>query len=214
MEYGGLVSDRVRERMVARLREDGIRDEVVLSAMSQVERHRFISDSLFPRAYDNVSLPIGEGQTISQPFIVARMLELLRNGKKLEQVLEIGTGCGYQAALLSLLATRVYSVERLISLFNRARRNLRAARAGAVYLRHGDGFDFTGLDLSFDGIVMAAATHHVPPTLLEHLNLGARLVYPHSDGQRQWLRVIERNPTGFAGTDLEDVLFVPLLRGT
>ena len=209
----GMTSQRTRSRMVERLREQGIRDEVVLAAMNSVPRHIFVDEALASRAYDDVSLPIGYGQTISNPKIVARMLELLNSGGKLDKVLEIGTGCGYQAAVLSSIAKEVYSVERIAPLLAKARSSLKELRINNVRLRHADGSQGSREGGPFDGIVMAAAATHVPKALLDQLAIGGRMVLPLG-GQEQRLCVIERDARGFSETVMDEVKFVPLLPGT
>jgi protein-L-isoaspartate(D-aspartate) O-methyltransferase len=208
----GMTSQRTRERMVARLREQGIKDEVVLSAMNTIPRHIFVDEAIASRAYEDVALPIGFGQTISQPYIVARMSEILRSGTPLERVLEIGTGCGYQTAVLSRLAQEVYSVERLAPLLMRARGLLRELRLRNVKLKHADGSLGLPEAAPFDGIMVTAGATHVPPDLLHQLAVGGRLVIPvGTDGQV--LTLIERLPTEYRQTQLEAVRFVPLLAG-
>src|SRR5437867_5551706 len=162
----GMTSTRTRTRMVERLREQGIKDEAVLAAMAAVPRHIFVEDALAIRAYDDSPLPIGAGQTISQPYVVARMTELLRAGAPLRRVLEIGTGCGYQTAILAQIAEEVYTVERIGSLVAKARRNLRALKANSVRIKHGDGSADLGEDLEVDGIMVTAAATQVPTSLL------------------------------------------------
>ena len=174
----GMTSDRTRARMVERLRTDGIRDEVVLSAMNAVPRHIFVDEALAIRAYDDAPLPIGQGQTISQPWVVARMTELARNGRALDAVLEVGTGCGYQTAVLAHLAATVYTVERIGALVAKARRNLQALKIKNVRLKHGDGSADLGEELAVDAIVVTAAATHVPTALLRHLKPGGRMVLP------------------------------------
>ncbi|PKO52688.1 MAG: protein-L-isoaspartate O-methyltransferase, partial [Betaproteobacteria bacterium HGW-Betaproteobacteria-20] len=173
-----MTSLRTRERMLVRLREQGLKDEVVLSAISAIPRHIFVDEALSIRAYEDVALPIGFGQTISQPYIVARMSEILRNGKPLQKVLEIGTGCGYQTAVLSKLAKEVYSVERIRPLVMKARGHLRELKCINVKLGHADGA--LGLpDLApFDSIIVTAAASHIPQDLLDQLAIGGRLVIP------------------------------------
>jgi protein-L-isoaspartate(D-aspartate) O-methyltransferase len=209
----GMTSQRTRSRMVERLREQGIRDEEVLAAMNSVPRHIFVDEALASRAYDDVSLPIGFGQTISNPKIVARMLELLNSGGKLSKVLEIGTGCGYQAAVLSKVAKEVYSVERIAPLLSKARNSLKELRIHNVKLRHADGNLGMKDGAPFDGIVMAAAATHVPKALLDQLAIGGRMVLPLG-GQEQRLCLIERDSRGFSETIMDEVKFVPLLPGT
>jgi len=208
----GMTSPRTRARMVERLRAEGIEDEVVLAAMNSVPRHIFVDEALGTRAYDDVSLPIGFGQTISRPYIVARMIEIVRAGKPLDRVLEIGTGCGYQAAVLAQLAREVYSVERVQPLYERARGCLEELQADNVTLRYADGGMGIPEAAPFDGIVMAAAATHVPPALLEQLTVGGRMVLPLGT-QEQVLCLYERDAQGIRETRLEPVKFVPLLMG-
>jgi protein-L-isoaspartate(D-aspartate) O-methyltransferase len=209
----GMTSQRTRERMVSRLREQGIRDEVVLGAMNAIPRHIFVDEALSIRAYEDVSLPIGYGQTISQPYIVARMTEILRSGNPLGKVLEIGTGCGYQTAVLSKVAQEVYSVERISPLLMKARSNLRELRARNVKVKHADGH-FGISDLApFDGIIVTAGATHIPDELLQQLAMGGRMVIPVGT-QEQTLVLVERLPEEFRQTKLEAVKFVPLLGGT
>lgn len=209
----GMTSLRTRERMLVRLREQGIKDEVVLSAISAIPRHIFVDEALSIRAYEDVSLPIGFSQTISQPYIVARMSEILRNGKPLQKVLEIGTGCGYQTAVLSKLAKEVYSVERIRPLVMKARGHLRELQCINVKLGHSDGS--MGLpDLApFDGIMVTAAASHIPQDLLDQLAIGGRLVIPVGT-EEQVLTLVERKTEkDYRHTKLEPVKFVPLLGG-
>jgi protein-L-isoaspartate(D-aspartate) O-methyltransferase len=208
----GMTSQRTRLRMVERLRDQGIRDEIVLGALSDIPRHIFIDEALAHRAYEDIALPIGFGQTISQPWVVARMLELARSGHALGKVLEVGTGCGYQAALLARLAQEVYSVERISALLMRARVNLRELRIVNIRLKHADGHHGLKDAGPFDAIVMAAAASHVPEGLREQLAPGGRLVLPVGT-RKQNLTLVERTPDGFAQTTLEPVRFVPLLPG-
>ena len=208
----GMTSQRTRGRMIERLRSEGIQDEVVLAAMNAVPRHIFVDEALGTRAYDDVSLPIGFGQTISRPYIVARMIEIVRAGKPLERVLEIGTGCGYQAAVLAQLARQVYSVERVQPLYERARGCLAELQADNVILRYADGGMGIPEAAPFDGIVMAAAATHVPTALLEQLAVGGRMVLPLGT-QEQVLCLYERDAQGIRETCLEPVKFVPLLMG-
>jgi len=214
----GMTSDRTRSRMIERLRNDGIRDEVVLSAMNAVPRHIFVDEALAIRAYDDVPLPIGNGQTISQPWVVARMSELARNGRALDTVLEIGTGCGYQTAVLAHLATTVYTVERIAALVNKARRNLTSLKLRNVRLKHGDGSADLGEPLEVDAIVVTAGATHVPTPLLKYLKPGGRMVLPLAQGEGdergvQRLTVIDATPAGLREQVLDAVRFVPLLPG-
>lgn len=207
-----MTSQRTRGRMVERLREKGIKDEVVLDALNAVPRHIFVDEALASRAYEDISLPIGYGQTISNPYIVARMIEVLRGGRGLGKVLEIGTGCGYQAAVLARIAREVYSVERIAPLLGKARKCLRELRLGNVRLKHGDGFLGLLEAGPFDGIIIAAAATHVPTELLHQIAPGGRMVLPVGSNEQR-LRLLERGPQGVHETDLEPVKFVPLLQG-
>jgi protein-L-isoaspartate(D-aspartate) O-methyltransferase len=208
----GMTSQRTRDRMVARLREEGIGDEAVLAAMAAVPRHIFVEEALASRAYEDTALPIGFEQTISQPFIVARMLEAVRGGKKLGRVLEVGTGCGYQAALLAQLADEVYSIERIAGLLEKARANLRPLRLKNLRLVHGDGALGLPEAAPFDGIVVAAAASKLPEALLQQLAVGGRMVAPLGAAD-QALCLIERTRTGTTETRLDAVRFVPLRSG-
>jgi protein-L-isoaspartate(D-aspartate) O-methyltransferase len=209
----GMTSQRTRMRMIERLRTQGIRDEVVLAVMGEVPRHLFVDEALASRAYEDIALPLGFGQTISSPFIVARMTELARAGAALNKVLEIGTGCGYQTAILGKLAKEIYSVERLAPLLAAARRNLREVRIVNARLRHGDGTLGVPEAAPFDAIVMTAAATHVPDTLLGQLNVGGRMILPMSSKNEQRLCVIERTPQGYTEKKMDQVKFVPLLSG-
>lgn len=208
----GMTSRRTRSRMIERLRDQGIRDEVVLAAMNSVPRHMFVEEAISHFAYDDKSLPIGYEQTISQPYIVARMIEILRDGKPLSRVLEVGTGCGYQAAVLAQVAREVYSVERILPLHERAVLTLKELHVHNVISSYADG----GLGLPeispFDGIIMAAAATHIPQALLEQLAVGGRMVLPLG-AQEQTLLLIERDAQGYRESRLEAVKFVPLLMG-
>jgi protein-L-isoaspartate(D-aspartate) O-methyltransferase len=208
----GMTSQRTRQRMVERLREHGIRDERVLGVLGEIPRHIFVDEALAHRAYEDISLPIGFGQTISNPWVVARMLELAREGRSLNKVLEIGTGCGYQAALLSRLATEVYSVERLPQLLMRARRNLRELRISSVRVKLADGHFGLKESAPYDAIVMAAAATHVPDALLDQLDVGGRLVMPLGS-REQFLTLITRTPEGYDHRTLDPVRFVRLIPG-
>jgi protein-L-isoaspartate(D-aspartate) O-methyltransferase len=210
----GMTSQRTRMRMVERLRQQGIRDEIVLSVMGEVPRHLFVDEALAHRAYEDISLPIGFGQTISHPHTVARMTELARAGGDLNKVLEIGTGCGYQCAVLARVAKEVYSVERLLQLTAKARKHLRDARVTNARLRHGDGHAGVPTAAPFDVILMTAATTHVPKALLEQLRVGGRMIFPMAKGDKQHLSVIERTAQGYTEKKMAVVNFVPLLPGT
>jgi protein-L-isoaspartate(D-aspartate) O-methyltransferase len=211
----GMTSQRTRERMVERLRKDGIGDERVLAAMAAVPRHVFVDEALASRAYEDDALPIGFGQTISQPYVVARMIEALARGRELGKVLEVGTGCGYQAALLASLAREVYSIERIRELHEKARANLRALRLSNLRLVHGDGTLGIEKAAPFDSIVVAAAAPQRPQALLGQLARGGRMILPlREPGARaQRLVLIERSGRGFTETALDPVRFVPLVSG-
>ncbi len=208
----GMTSPRTRMRMIERLREQGIKNEAVLAAMYEVPRHLFIDEALASRAYDDVSLPINFNQTISQPYIVARMIEVLLEAGPLKRVLEIGTGCGYQAAVLAQVFPEVYSMERIQPLYERARRTLRDLKIRNVSVRYADGS--TGLPEAapFDGIIMAASAPTLSLALREQLAVGGRMALPIGIDE-QWLHLIERDTQGFRETKLEAVKFVPLLSG-
>jgi len=208
----GMTSQRTRARMVERLRKQGIRDEVVLGAMSEIPRHIFVEEALASRAYEDVALPLGYGQTISSPYTVARMLELLRGGKTLRRALEIGTGCGYQAALLSRLAQEVYTLERVAPLATKARLRLHELSIANVRVRQADGHAGFPDAAPFDAIIVAAAATHVPQALLEQLEVGGRMVLPMGTHEQN-LRVIVRNAQNYSETVLETVKFVPLRPG-
>jgi protein-L-isoaspartate(D-aspartate) O-methyltransferase len=198
--------------MIERLRADGIRDERVLAAMAAVPRHIFVEEALASRAYEDTALPIGLKQTISQPFIVARMIELLAAGRELGKTLEIGAGCGYQAAVLAQMAKDVYAVERIAQLLDKARANLRHLRLPNVRLKHADGSLGLADAAPFDTIILAAAALRVPQALLGQLALGGRMLLPLGGGE-QTLCMIERSPRGYTETRLDMVRFVPLVAG-
>ena len=211
----GMTSQRTRERLIARLREEGIRDEVVLAAMLEIPRHIFVDEAIASRAYEDTALPIGYGQTISQPYIVARMTELLRSGANLGRVLEIGCGCGYQTAVLSKVAQEVYSLERIGPLLMKARTNLRELRARHIKLKHADGTVGLPEFAPFDGILVTAAATRIPDELLQQMAVGGRMVIPLANpDQTQTLVLVERLPEEYRQTKLEAVKFVPLLGGT
>lgn len=212
----GMTSQRTRLRMVDRLREKGIEDERVLAAMAAVPRHLFVDEALASRAYEDTALPIGFSQTISQPYVVARMIEsLIGDSGVPAKVLEIGTGCGYQAAVLAQLAREVYSVERIAALLERARTNLRSLRLSNLRLTHGDGNLGLGQAAPFNAIVVAAAAREVPEALLRQLAQGGRMVLPLKSGPRgaQRLALYERGARSITETVLDEVLFVPLQTG-
>ena len=215
----GMDSSAVRMHMVQKLGQQGVRDPMVLAAMGAIERHRFVDSALVNQAYEDTSLPIGLGQTISKPGVVSRMAELLRNGAtgKLGRVLEIGTGCGYQAAVLSMLADEVYSIERLRGLYDKARDNLRHLRLSHVHLLFGDGVEGYAKGAPYAAIIAAAGGESLPPAWIEQLAVGGRLVAPvvnpSSQGGAQALMVVDKTPQGVRHTVLEPVHFVPLKSG-
>ncbi|OBS31340.1 Protein-L-isoaspartate O-methyltransferase [Tepidimonas fonticaldi] len=212
----GLDSAAVRRAMVGRLADLGLTHPAVLQAFERVERHRFVDSALAAQAYEDTSLPIGWGQTISKPSVVGRMLELLCAGRSLPlgRVLEIGTGCGYQAALLSHLCHEVYSMERLRALHEKARENLRPLRIPNIHLIFGDGMPGFAQGGPYAGIIAAAGGEDIPTAWLEQLAVGARLVAPAElQPGRQSLVVVERTPKGFERQVLEGVWFVPLKSG-
>ena len=208
-----MTSQRTRLRMVERLRAQGIRDEAVLAAMAEVPRHIFVDEALASRAYEDNALPLGFGQTISSPHTVARMTELARNGRPLGKVLEIGTGCGYQAAILGRIARQVYSMERLAPLIRKARRNLREAKASNVHLRHGDGHVGMPEVAPFDAIVLSAAAPRAPDALLGQLDVGGRMILPIARNNEQHLFLVERTVRGMVERRMDPVVVVPLLSG-
>jgi protein-L-isoaspartate(D-aspartate) O-methyltransferase len=211
----GMTSLRTRVRMVERLRADGIREERVLAAMAAVPRHLFVDEALASRAYEDDALPIGFGQTISQPYVVARMIEAVARGRELGKVLEVGTGCGYQAAVLAAIAREVYSIERLRALHEKARANLRPLRLANLRLVHGDGNAGLEKAAPFDAIVVAAAAPQVPEALLGQLARGGRMVLPlrQPGAGAQRLVLVERGARGFSQAALDAVRFVPLVTG-
>lgn len=208
----GMTSQRTRDRMVARLREKGIRDEVVLGALASVPRHAFVDDALASRAYEDVALPIGYEQTISQPYVIARMLEAVRAGRALGRVLEVGTGCGYQAAIISRIAKEAFSIERIGPLLEKARSNLRPLRLSNLRLAHGDGYKGLPEAAPFDAIVVAAAAPEVPAELVEQLAPGGRMVIPVGTTMQN-LVLVEKTEAGVSEKTLDAVRFVPMRPG-
>ena len=206
----GMTSERTRRRMVDRLRGQGIRDERVLGAMAAVPRHLFVEEALASRAYEDTALPIGFGQTISQPYVVARMVETLLADRSPGKVLEVGTGCGYQAAVLAQIFPEAYSIERIKGLLERARQNLLGLRLKNLRLAHGDGYAGLASVAPFQSIIVAAAPREVPDALRQQLAPGGRMVLPleGSDGQR--LLLVERSGRGFVESALDAVRFVPM----
>jgi len=209
----GMTSQRTRARMVERLRGQGIRDERVLAAMAAVPRHVFVEEALASRAYEDTALPIGFGQTISQPYVVAKMIEVLIRDREPRRLLEVGTGCGYQAAVLAHVFPEVYSIERIQGLLERARGNLLALRLKNLRLAHGDGYAGLEKAAPFASIIVAAAARAVPQALLAQLSPGGRMVLPLESGKGQRLKLVERNGRGFVESELDAVRFVPMEMG-
>ncbi len=209
----GMTSERTRARMIERVREQGVRDQRALMALAAVPRHIFVEEAMAHRAYEDTALPLILGQTISQPFIVARMIELLLEGRnKLGKTLEVGAGCGYQAAVLAQLSNEVYGVERLGPLLARARENLKQLKLTRIRLKHGDGMVGLPEAAPFDSIIVAAAGMGIPQALCDQLAIGGRLVIPVGSGD-QVLVLIERTPDGLVEKRFDAVRFVPLLPG-
>ena len=209
-----MTSARTRERLIARLREQGITNPEVLDRIRSVPRHLFVDEALASRAYEDTALPIGHGQTISQPYIVARMTRGAARGGQPRKVLEVGTGCGYQTAVLAPLVVTVYSIERIAALQQRARRVLRDLKIRNVHMRHGDGFEGWAAYAPFDGIIVAAAAYSVPPALLEQLGDGRAAHHPGGSGARAAAAAHHppRRPASSASCS-GPVMFVPLLYG-
>jgi len=211
----GMTSQRTRSRLIQRLRDKGIVDERVLSVMEKTPRHIFIDEALSHRAYEDSSLPIGMGQTISQPYIVARMTELLAMSGKMDDVLEIGTGCGYQTSILAGVSRRVYTIERIKQLQKQAVERFKALKLHNVTYQHGDGYLGWSEQAPFDAVIVTAAPDQVPQPLLDQLAVGGRMVIPvtSSNGDQE-LHLLEKNDEGISSMKVEDVKFVPLLGGT
>ena len=209
----GMTSQRARDRLIAQLQNMGIRSAEVLELIGNVPRHLFVDEALASRAYENTALPICHGQTISQPYIVARMTEALIEGGPLRRVLEIGGGCGYQTAILARLAEQVYCIERIDALAIRLRERMRSLRCLNIHVRHGDGSNGWPRHAPYDGILVAAAPREVPLALREQLALGGRLVIPYGEPGDQKLIVVLRNESGFEERFLDAVSFVPLVAG-
>ena len=210
----GMTSQRTRERLLGRLMDQGISSLGVLDVMRSTPRHIFLDEALSHRAYEDVALPIGHNQTISQPYIVARMTEAIVTSGPLETVLEIGTGCGYQTAIIAQLAKKVYTIERIKPLLDRAKANIKSLRLRNTDFKHDDGSLGWEQKAPFDAIIAAAAPQEVPNELLQQLNpQGGRLVIPVGGDDRQELKLITRNEDDFSETFLDAVRFVPLLIG-
>ena len=208
-----MTSQRARNRLVEQLRRMGIETEAVLEVMRTTPRHLFVDEALASRAYENTALPIGFGQTISQPYIVAAMTAALYTTGPLDRVLEVGAGCGYQTAVLVPLAGRVFSIERIEALATKLRQRLLDLRIHNVRVRHGDGFQGWPAHAPFDAILVAAAPVTVPVALLEQLVIGGRLIIPIGRAGHQLMCLYTRGPDGIEATVLERVSFVPLLEG-
>jgi protein-L-isoaspartate(D-aspartate) O-methyltransferase len=209
----GMTSQRTRDRLIQRLKDQGIDNEVVLDVMRRVPRHLFVDEALAHRAYEDTALPIGYGQTISQPFIVALMTQRLLDPGMPGSVLEIGTGCGYQTAVLANIFPQVYSVERIKPLLQKARQRMRKLKLRNVHFNHADGSMGWEERGSFDGIVATAAPEHIPEDLLLQLATGGRLIIPVG-GETQHLQVVTRTHEGYETEIVEAVFFVPLRSGT
>ncbi len=209
----GMTSQGTRNRLVQRLKENGIRDERVLQAIANIPRHEFVDEALSSRAYEDTALPIGQSQTISQPWIVARMSETVLDGGSPKKILEIGTGSGYQAAILSGLVEQVFTVERIEELLKLARRRFHRLRLKNIYTRHADGHQGWPSQAPFDGIVVTAAASSVPQDLLEQLKVGGILVIPVERNGGQHLLSIRRLEEGYEEKQLGAVIFVPMLGG-
>jgi protein-L-isoaspartate(D-aspartate) O-methyltransferase len=208
----GMTSQRTRERLVQRLGEQGISSVPVLDAMRSIPRHLFLDEAMAHRAYEDTALPIGYQQTLSQPYVVARMTELLLGGRRLHRVLEIGSGSGYQSAVLATLVDEVYALERIKPLLQAARKRMRQLKLRNVQMRHGDGYEGWASQAPFDGILVAAAPPEVPRALLEQLAPGGRLVLPVGTGEQDLL-LIEHTEDGFRRSVIEAVRFVPMVPG-
>jgi protein-L-isoaspartate(D-aspartate) O-methyltransferase len=211
----GMTSQRTRSRLVTRLREKGIKEESVLAAIESTPRHIFIDEAMAHRAYEDTALPIGMGQTISQPYIVARMTEILVDSGIMGNVLEIGTGCGYQTTILSQVSFQVFTIERIEALQKRAVERFKALELSNVTYKHGDGFQGWQEHAPFDAIIVTAAPDNVPPKLVEQLAIGGRMVIPVTQPTGdQELLLLEKTEEGMTQIGMESVKFVPLLSGT
>jgi len=209
----GMTSARTRDRLVQRLKDHGIRSSEVLEQIRNVPRHLFVDEALASRAYEDTALPIGLGQTISQPWVVARMTEALLDGFTGEKVLEIGTGCGYQTAVLAPLVRKIYTVERIPELLRKARQRLRELDIYNVQFRPGDGWEGWPKYAPYDGILVAAAAPELPQKLLDQLAPGGRLIMPVGPSGRQDLVMVTRRDDHFEQVSLGAVSFVPLVKG-
>ena len=207
-----MTSQRTRERLIQRLMDQGITRFEVLEAIRSVPRHLFVDEALSHRSYEDTALPIGYGQTLSQPYVVARMSELALAQGRPKKVLELGSGSGYQTAILASLVDEICAIERIKPLLERARKQLRALRVRTVRLRHGDGLDGWASEAPFDLILGAAAPERLPTQLLEQLAPGGRLILPVG-GERQQLMMVTATPEGYVEEVIEEVNFVPMVRG-
>ncbi len=211
----GMTSQRTRSRLVSRLRDKGIKEESVLAAIESTPRHIFVDEAMAHRAYEDTALPIGMGQTISQPYIVARMTEILVDSGIMGNVLEIGTGCGYQTSILSKVSFQVYTIERIAVLQSRAVERFKQLELENITYRHGDGFKGWSEHAPFDAIIVTAAPDNIPQALVEQLNVGGRMVIPVSQANgEQQLFLLEKTEQGMTEIGMESVKFVPLLSGT
>ncbi len=209
----GMTSERTKLRMIEALRREGIADERVLAAMTEIPRHVFVEEGIASRAYEDTPLPIGHGQTISSPTIVGLMTQLLLEKSPMGKVLEIGTGCGYQTAVLAKVVKEVYTLERIAPLMDKARRHLRDLRFYNVRFKHVDGHGGYPEAAPYDGMLVTACASHVPQALKEQLAVGGRMVIPVGI-EDQWLYVVDRTESGYTETRREAVRFVPLMPGT
>jgi protein-L-isoaspartate(D-aspartate) O-methyltransferase len=209
----GMTSARTRDRLVQRLRDQGIRNEDVLAQIRNVPRHLFVDEALASRAYEDTALPIGLGQTISQPYVVARMTEALLDEFEGENVLEVGTGCGYQTAVLAPLVKKIYTIERVPELLRRAKQRLRELDIYNVQFKPGDGWDGWPKYGPYDGIIVTAAPDHVPEKLLQQLAPGGRIIIPVGPQGVQDLAMISKCNDHFEQVSLGAVSFVPLVKG-
>ncbi len=210
----GMTSQRTRSRLVDRLREKGIKEESVLAAIESIPRHIFIDEAMAHRAYEDTALPIGMGQTISQPYIVARMTELLVDSGIMGNVLEVGTGCGYQSAILSQVSFQVYSIERIEALQNKALERFATLNLKNISCKHGDGYLGWPLNAPFDAIIVTASPDQIPEALVDQLSMGGRMIIPltQNNGEQQ-LILLQKTEQGMQQTNLEQVKFVPLVAG-
>ncbi len=209
----GMTSQRTRDRLINRLIEEGVSDQRVLEVIRNTPRHLFMDEAMASRAYEDTALPIGHGQTISQPYIVARMTEILLQPVVPSKVLEIGSGSGYQAAVLAQLVDQVYSVERINHLLSQARQRLQQLKLFNVHFRLGDGYQGWPKQAPFDAIILTAAPEHVPKQLVQQLAMGGRMILPVGSGLQQRLVVVTRTDSGYEEEYLDEVSFVPMIKG-